>query len=113
MPGWPYSGISRGLTLRHMDINNAPSGREFHFIRSISAVIPTSYVAHDLREFIEILKLVSLDTLYFHIFESRLRLHKGVNDFSIWINDCLGEKALADEIAVLDLIPIPWRVCVP
>jgi len=87
---------------KRKDINNAPSGREFHFIRSISAVVPTSYIAHDLREFIEILKLVSLDTLYFHIFESRLRLHKGVNDFSIWINDCLGEKDLADEIAVLD-----------
>ena len=87
---------------KRKDINNAPYGREFHFIRSISAIVPTSYVTHDLREFIEMLKLVSLDTLYFHIFESRLRLHKGVNDFSIWINDCLGEKALADEIAVLD-----------
>ncbi|MBP8626155.1 MAG: mechanosensitive ion channel family protein [Syntrophorhabdales bacterium] len=83
-------------------IKDAPPGREFHFIKSLSAVIPTSYVAHDLREFIDILRVVSLGTLYYHILEARLRLHKGVNDFSIWIDDCLGEKALADEIAILD-----------
>lgn len=80
----------------------APQGREFHFIKSLSAIIPTFYVAHDLREFVEVLRMVSIDTLYFHIFEARLRLHKGVNDFSIWLNDCLDEKELADNIAVLD-----------
>lgn len=88
--------------IKRKEIRDVPSGREFYFIKSISAVIPTSYIAHDLREFIEMLRMVSLDTLYFHIFESRLRLHKGMNDFSIWINDCLDEKTLADEIAVLD-----------
>ncbi|HOV90791.1 MAG TPA: DUF5752 family protein [Syntrophorhabdaceae bacterium] len=93
--------IQEEISKRH-EIKDTLPGREFHFIRSLSAVIPTSYVAHDLREFIEILRVVSLDTLYFHVFESRLRLHKGINDFSIWINDCLGEKMLADEIAVLD-----------
>ncbi|MDO9027748.1 MAG: DUF5752 family protein, partial [Candidatus Roizmanbacteria bacterium] len=41
-------------------------------------------------------------SLYFHIFESRLRLHRGVNDFSIWLQDCLDEKELSDKIAVLD-----------
>ncbi len=81
---------------------DAPPGREFHFIRSLSAIIPTFHVVHDLREFIEVLRTVSIDTLYFHIFEARLRLHKGVNDFSIWLNDCLDEKELADKIAILD-----------
>ncbi len=80
----------------------ASPGREFHFIKSLSAIIPTFHVAHDLREFIEVLRTASIDTLYFHIFEAKLRLHKGVNDFSIWLNDCLGEKELADKIAVLD-----------
>jgi len=79
-----------------------PPGREFHFIRSLSAIIPTFHVVHDLREFVDALRIVGIDTLYFHIFEARLRLHKGVNDFSIWLNDCLGEKELADKIAVLD-----------
>jgi small-conductance mechanosensitive channel len=93
--------INEELSIKH-DGRQAPPGREFHFIKSLSVILPTYYVAHDLREFVEILRMVSLDTLYFHIFEARLRLHKGVNDFSIWLNDCLGEKELADRIAVLD-----------
>jgi small-conductance mechanosensitive channel len=84
------------------DSTDVPQGREFHFLKSLSVIIPTFHVAHDLREFIEVLRMASIDTLYFHIFEARLRLHKGVNDFSIWLNDCLGEKELADKIAVLD-----------
>jgi small-conductance mechanosensitive channel len=93
--------LNEALSIRP-DGNGVPPGREFHFIKSLSVIIPTFYVAHDLREFIEVLRMTSIDTLYFHIFEARLRLHKGVNDFSIWLNDCLGEKELADKIAVLD-----------
>jgi len=84
------------------DGRTAPEGREFHFIRSISVVLPTSYVAHDFREFVEILRKISIDSLYFHIFEAKLRLQKGVNDFSIWIEDCLEEGDLAAKIARLD-----------
>lgn len=82
--------------------SSAPEGREFHFIRSISVIIPTSYIAHDLREFVEILRKVTIDSLYFHTFESRLRLEKGVNDFSAWFRDCLGENDLASQIAYMD-----------
>ncbi|MGQ9571028.1 MAG: DUF5752 family protein [Thermodesulfovibrionales bacterium] len=80
----------------------APEGREFHFIKSISVILPTPYIAHDLKEFVETLRKVSINSLYFHVFESRLRLHRGVNDFSIWLQDCLDERELADKIAVLD-----------
>ncbi len=84
------------------DSRRCPEGEEFHFIRSISFILPTSYVAHDLREFVEILRKVTIDSVYFHVFESRLRLQKGTNDFSIWISDSLGEKELADKIASID-----------
>lgn len=80
----------------------APEGQEFHFVKSISFIIPTPYVAHDLREFAEALRKLPLGSLYFHIFESRLRLGRGVNDFSVWLEDSLGEEPLADEIARLD-----------
>jgi hypothetical protein len=84
------------------DRGKAPGGREFHFIRSRSFTLPTPYVAHDLREFVEVLKKITIDSIYFHIFDARLRLEKGTNDFSIWIKDCLGEEELAGEIARLD-----------
>jgi small-conductance mechanosensitive channel len=76
--------------------------REFHFAKSVSIILPTPYIAHDLREFVEALRKISLGSLYFHIFESRLRLGRGLNDFSIWMKDSLGETELGEEIARLD-----------
>lgn len=77
-------------------------GEEFHFMKSVSFILPTNYVAHDLREFKEILEKVTIDSIYFHVFEARLRLERGTNDFSFWIESSLGEKALARQIARLD-----------
>ncbi len=77
-------------------------GREFHFIKSVSVILETPYIAHDMREFVESLRKVSLGCLYYHIFESRLRLGQGLNDFSIWLEQSLEEKELAEQIAHLD-----------
>jgi hypothetical protein len=84
------------------DSRTSPEEEEFFFIRSNSFILPTSYVAHDLREFVEILRKVTIDSIYFHVYEARLRLQKGTNDFSIWISDALGEKELADRIASIN-----------
>lgn len=80
----------------------ARSDEEFHFIKSVSFVLPTNYLAYDLKEFIEVLKQITIDSIYFHIFEARLRLEKGTNDFSNWIETSIGDKELADGISKLD-----------
>ena len=80
----------------------ARSGEEFHFIKSVSFILPTNYTAYDLKEFAEILKKITIDSIYFHIFEARLRLEKPTNDFSLWIENSLGDKTLADEICSFD-----------
>ncbi len=80
----------------------ADEGEEFHFIKSVSFVVPTKHVAYDLREFADILKKITIDSIYFHVFEARLRLERDQNDFSYWLETSLGEKALADEISRLD-----------
>jgi len=80
----------------------AREGEEFHFMKSVSFVIPTNYVAHDLKEFKDILGNVTIDSIYFHIFEARLRLERKTNDFSYWIDNSLGDKKLADNISSLD-----------
>jgi len=87
---------------RSSNFREAMLGREFHFMKSVSVILPTSYVAHDLREFVEALRKIGLGSLYFHVFESRLRLVKGLNDFSTWLQDSLGETELGEEIARLD-----------
>jgi len=95
-------GVVRDYISKNPDGRTARKGREFHFIKSISFIMPTSYVAHDLREFVEVLRQVSIDSLTYHIFEARLRLKKGVNDFAIWIEECLDDKDLAEKLAYLD-----------
>jgi len=78
------------------------SEEEFHFMKSVSFVLPTGYSATDLKEFAYALQRITIDSIYFHIFEARLRLERGGNDFSNWIEHSLGNKELADEISHLD-----------
>ena len=80
----------------------ARSNEEFHFIKSVSFILPTDYTASNLKEFVDILKKVTIDSIYFHIFEARLRLEKPTNDFSFWIENSLGDKELAERIAGFD-----------
>lgn len=80
----------------------AREGEEFYFIKSISFVIPTDHVADNLADFVEIMKKITFDSIYFHIIEARLRLEKKTNDFSNWIDNSVGDKDLANELAVLD-----------
>ena len=81
---------------------NCEEGEEFHFIKSVGAVMPTAYVAHDLREFVQILKFISLNSLFFHIYEAKLRLGKISNDFSLWLSESFEEKELAEKIMSID-----------
>lgn len=80
----------------------APQGREFEFIKAHSFVVPTGYSARNLKEFIMVLDKITVHSIYFHIFEARLRLEKGVNDFSHWINTSVASPELGDKIASLD-----------
>lgn len=80
----------------------ARSGEEFHFIKSVSFILPTNYIAYDLKEFAEVLKKITIDSIYFHIFEARLRLEKPTNDFSCWLENSLGDKELANKISSFD-----------
>ncbi|MDP1991296.1 MAG: DUF5752 family protein [Syntrophales bacterium] len=77
-------------------------GGELHFKKAVSFILPTQYISYDLREFVEILKRITIDSIYFHIFEARLRLEKKTNDFSNWIENTIGNKELALSIAHLD-----------
>ncbi len=81
---------------------NAVAGREFYFMKSVSVILPTHFVVYDLREFVEALRKISASSLYFHVFESRLRLGKGMNDFSIWLEVNMDEADLSRKLARID-----------
>jgi hypothetical protein len=79
----------------------SPKGQEFHFMAARTFVLPTGYVSRDLRKFSEHLNKVSVSSIYFHMFDAKLRLKTGENDFSRWFRD-QGKTALADAIKRLD-----------
>ncbi len=79
----------------------SPAGEEFRFMASRLFVVPTGLVAHSLGEFLEMLGQVSVNSLYYHIFDAKLRLERGQNDFSAWFAT-LGLAALAGEMRMLD-----------
>ncbi|MCI0707852.1 MAG: DUF5752 family protein [Ignavibacteriae bacterium] len=80
---------------------SAPAGEEFHFMAARTFVLHTPHVAHNVGEFVAILKEVTPGSLYYHIFEAKLRLEKGENDFSRWFRD-QGKTELADRLTRLD-----------
>jgi len=80
----------------------ASPNKAFHFIKSISFIVPTPYIAEDLDGFLDALKKISVDSIYFHIFEARLRLEMETNDFSFWLGTALMEAELAGKITALD-----------
>ena len=83
-------------------LREANEGQEFHFLKTVSFIFPTAYVAASLEEFASVLEKVTIDSLYFHMFEARISHAKGTNDFSLWLEKFLGEKELAKKIAGLD-----------
>lgn len=77
-------------------------GEEFHFLKSVEFILQTPYRASDLKEFRDALQKISIDSIYFHMYEARLRIRRGTNDFSRWLDECLEEPKLANKIAAID-----------
>ncbi|MDB4349705.1 DUF5752 family protein [Omnitrophica bacterium] len=94
--------IKKHIARAKRSVGSVRPGSEFNFIRAYSFVVPTPYIANDLGEFLDCIEKISVYSLYFHMFESRLRLEKGTNDFSFWLGTSLNEVELAEEISRLD-----------
>ncbi|MGH7813840.1 MAG: DUF5752 family protein [Candidatus Binataceae bacterium] len=96
------AGVIEQYLEQNPEVRPAPPGMEFHFMRSVSFVLPTGLVAHNLREFRGALERISPAALSFHMFDARLRLERGDNDFSIWLEKAIGEPKLAAALRTLD-----------
>ncbi|MFH1618683.1 MAG: DUF5752 family protein [bacterium] len=77
-------------------------GQEFHFLRSSVFIVPTGLEAWDLNEFRSCLNRISTHSLYHHIFEDRMMSPLGMDDFSNWLVNALGEKDIADALSKMD-----------
>jgi hypothetical protein len=78
----------------------------FYFCASDTVVIPTSFVAHNLREFAEGLRGVSVHCIHHHFIEARLRLKLMSNDFSQWLHEDLGLTETARQLNRIDIYTV-------
>jgi hypothetical protein len=87
--------------------NSASAQRQsletFYFCSSDTVVIPTSLSATSLSDFIEGLRKVSLHSIHYHFINARLRIKLNSNDFSVWLEEELGLKRLANRFEAIDI----------
>lgn len=84
--------------LAHGDsLRVAPKGQEFHLIKPIAFVLPTTYIATNLEEFARIIGNISLNSLSYHLFEARIRFGAKEHSFSGWLNS-VGESEVAAKV---------------
>jgi hypothetical protein len=88
---------------REPESRNRPALKPFCFCSSKTVVIPTTYVANSLKEFLDALEKVSVHSIHYHFIEARLRLKLTTNDFSQWLDRELGMKQEAARLDGLDI----------
>jgi len=75
----------------------------FYLMASDLVVVPTPYVAHNLEEFADGLRKVSIHAIYYHFIDARLRLKLNTNDFSVWLEKELDMGHAADKLNRIDI----------
>ncbi|MCK5503698.1 MAG: hypothetical protein KAJ10_00945 [Thermodesulfovibrionia bacterium] len=79
------------------------TGDEFYFNETISFVFPVGVKTKNLAEFLVAIGHIDEGSIYYHFYDSRVRLGEGiVDDFSRWIEHTLGRKKLADKVRGID-----------
>ncbi len=89
-------------------LNNFPQpreaihGEEFFFNAPITITFPIGIMAKNLAEFLIAVKYIDYGAIYYHFYEARVRLGGGIDDFSLWVEQVLKKKELADKIRAID-----------
>jgi Family of unknown function (DUF5752) len=90
--------------IRLNPVSSSRMGLEpFYFCSSQSAVTPTPFIAHNLGEFIEALRKVSVHSIHHHFIQARLRLKLISNDFSLWLDKEIGLPRTAASLNRIDI----------
>lgn len=80
----------------------ARKGDAFFFNDAITIVIPTDITVKSLDDFINALGIIATSSIYFHVFEARMRLQRPSDDFSIWLEQSLERRDLAQKVRIFD-----------
>lgn len=92
-----YLGEKNGRPLRTADTED-----EFHFLRSKSFVFFTGRTASTLEEFAEHLTQVTRESLFYHVFVTRLNPAFSDRQFHTWLAEELKRPGVAAKIRMID-----------
>lgn len=83
------------------------SKKPFRFLTSSVLVILMGEKARHLKEFVEKLKKMDDNVIFFHVHNAYREYHfapgKYTNDFAYWIGEALGESTLAEKVANIEV----------
>jgi hypothetical protein len=92
-----------GFLTNFPEPHDVVSGNEFYFNETVSLIFPIGVKTKNLAEFLVAIEHIDEGSIYYHFFDSRVRLGEGVvDDFSRWVEHSLGKKELADRIRDID-----------
>jgi hypothetical protein len=77
-------------------------GNEFYFTETVSFIFPAGLRARNLAEFYMALKYLDSGSIYYHFFEARVRLGKGEDDFTKWLDEVIGAHGVVNRVRSID-----------
>lgn len=93
----------------HGNHKNVSEGREFYFLKTNTLVFPAGKEAYTLDDFIKIIEKIGYNSIYYHLYESRLQKEQKENDFVIWYRNELKLPELAEKMGKFDLFSYSLR----
>jgi hypothetical protein len=87
----------------HSQCRDRKGKTPFFFCQSVSIIMPTKYIAWDLKDFCQIFGSIGIRSIHYHLVEARLRLGIHTNDFSHWIRTSLNRERLAKRVEDIDI----------
>jgi hypothetical protein len=86
-------------------------GREFFFSRSYAVEIELGITAGSMDELLQCLETIPATSLYYHVYEARLRNPDGRDDISVWLDTSLGAQHLTVRLSDLDIYLLSLENC--
>src|SRR5690348_6089861 len=84
-------------------VRDRPALEPFYFCSAASVIVPTSFVARNVAEFVSALERIGVHSIHYHFIEARLRLQLSSNDFSLWLEHEVGLKQAAELVNRIDI----------
>jgi elongation factor P hydroxylase len=98
-----FIGILERYLSAHPEASTQPARKRFYFCASDIVVIPTTFAARTMEEFLNGIRSVSVHSIHHHFIEARLRLKLLSNDFSQWLQNDAGMAEAARDLNRIDI----------